>query len=83
MLRDALCVQLLLKSYGRFKNLDPLSFSSHIIFYYDKLSVPPPIGVKGSELDEHFGFPVREAVETVNERFGQSFRACLFSMLSQ
>ena len=66
MLRDALCVQMLLRSYGRFKDLDPLSVSSHIIFYYDNCSVRPPIGIKGSELDEHFGFPVRDAVETVN-----------------
>jgi hypothetical protein len=83
MLRDALCVQMLLKSYGRFKNLDPLSVSSHIIFYYDNWSVRPPIGIKGSELDTHFGFPVRDAVEAVNERFGERFRACLISMLSQ
>ena len=83
MLRDALCVQLLLKSYGRSRGLDPVSVSSHIIFYYDNCSVRPPIGIKGSELDEHFGFPVRDAVETVNERFGERFRACLISMLSQ
>jgi hypothetical protein len=82
MLRDALCVQMLLKSYGRSRNLDPLSVSSHIIFYYDNCSVHPPIGIKGSELDEHFGFPVREAVETVNARFGELFRARLFSMIA-
>ena len=81
MLRDALCVQLLLRSYGRSKNLDPLSVSSHIIFYYDRCSVRPPIGIKGSKLDEHFGFPVRDAVETVNARFGERFRACLWSMI--
>ena len=82
LIRNALCVQLLLKSYGQSKGLDPVSVGSHIIFYYDKLSVPPPIGIKGSELDDHFGFPVRDAVETVNERFGESFRACLISMLA-
>lgn len=81
MLRDALCVQMLLRSYGRLKNLDPLSVGSHIIFYYDNLSVPAPIGIKGSELDTHFGFPVRDAVEAVNERFGERFRACLIAML--
>jgi hypothetical protein len=81
MLRDAICVQLLLRSYGRFKNVDPLSVSSHIIFYYDNCSVRPPIGIKGSELDEHFGFRVRDAIETVNERFGERFRACLWSMI--
>jgi hypothetical protein len=28
-----------------------------------------PFAIKGDELDDHFGFPVREAVETVNNRF--------------
>ena len=74
--------RLLLKSYGQSRGLDPLSVSSHVIFYYGKLSVRPPIGIKGSELDEHFGFPVRDAVETVNERFGESFREYLWSMIT-
>lgn len=78
VLRDALCVQLLLKSYGQSKGLDPTSVSSHVIFYYGKLSVPRPFAIKGSELDEHFGFPVREAVETVNARFKDR----LFSILA-
>ena len=81
MLRDALCVRMLLKSYGRSRNLDPLSVSSHIIFYYDNCSVRPPIGIRGSELDAHFGFPVRDAVETVNAHFGERFRASLCSMI--
>jgi hypothetical protein len=83
LIQNARCVRLLLKSYGQSKGLNPVSVSSHIIFYYDKLSVPPPIGIKGSDLDAHFGFPVRDAVETVNERFGERFRACLMTMLSQ
>ena len=80
-MRNALCVQLLLKSYGQARGLDPSSVSSHVIFYYGKLSVRPPIGLKGSDLDEHFGFPCRDAVETVNEHFGERFRTCLISML--
>ena len=83
IMRNALCVQLLLRSYGQSKDLDPASVSSHVIFYYGKLSVRPPIGIKGNELDEHFGFPCREAVEKVNEPFGERFRACLIAMLSQ
>ena len=83
IMRNALCVQLLLRSYGQSKDLDAASVSSHVIFYYGKLSVRPPIGIKGSELDEHFGFPCREAVERVNERFGERFRACLIAMLAQ
>jgi hypothetical protein len=74
-------MKLLLKSYGQSRGLDPASVGSHVIFYYGKLSLLPPIGIKGSELDAHFGFPVRNAVETVNERFGERFRDCLWSMV--
>jgi hypothetical protein len=82
MIHNALCVRRLLKSYGRSRGLDPTSVGSHIIFYYGLRSeVAPPIGIRGSELDAHFGFPVRDAVETVNARFGERFRACLWSML--
>ena len=82
MMRNALCVQLLLKSYGQSKGLDASSVGSHVIFYYGKLSARPPIGIKGSELDDHFGFPCRDAVEAVKERFAERFRACLISMLA-
>jgi hypothetical protein len=79
VLRDALCVQLLLKSYGQSKGLNPItSVSSHVIFYYGTISVPRPFAIKGSELDEHFGFPVRDAVEAVNARFKDR----LFSILA-
>jgi hypothetical protein len=78
ILRDALCVQLLLKSYGRSRSLDPASVSSHVIFYYGNLSMPRPFAIKGDELDDHFGFPVREAVEAVNSRFKDR----LFSILA-
>jgi hypothetical protein len=78
ILRDALCLQLLLKSYGHSRSLDPASVSSHVVFYYGKLSVPRPFAIKGSELDQHFGFPVRDAVEAVNDRFKDR----LFSILA-
>jgi hypothetical protein len=32
-------------------------------------SLPPPLAISGDELDEHFQFPVREAVEVVNAYF--------------
>jgi hypothetical protein len=30
------------------RGLDPASVGSHVIFYYDKLSLPPPIGIKAA-----------------------------------
>jgi hypothetical protein len=49
-----------------------------VIVYYGVLSLPPPFAIRGSELNGHFGFPVKDAVETVNDRF----KARLFSILS-
>ena len=49
--------------------LAPGTSQTHIIFYYGLLSLPPPLAISGDELDEHFQFPVREAVEVVNAYF--------------
>lgn len=83
MLRNALCVQLLLRSYAQTKGLSPASVGSHVIFYYGNLSVAPPIGIKGDELDAHFGVPCVDAIETVNTHFGDRFRATLYEMITQ
>jgi hypothetical protein len=78
MLRDVLCVQVLLKSYGKQRDLDVKGVSSHVICYYGKCSIPKPFAITGSELDEHFGWPVQEAVDEVNSYFGKR----LFLILS-
>jgi hypothetical protein len=54
MLRDTLCVQVLLKSYGKQRGYDVNAAFSHIIFYYGKCSIPKPFSVTGAELDQHF-----------------------------
>jgi hypothetical protein len=41
----------------------------HVIFYYGLLSLPRPLAISGDDLDEHFQFPVREAIELVNAYF--------------
>jgi hypothetical protein len=78
MIRDMLCVQVLLKSYGKHRGHDANGALSHIIFYYGKCSIPKPFSITGTELDQHFGWPVRDAVEEVNEYF----RGRLFSILA-
>ena len=78
MLRDVLCVQVLLKSYGKQRGLDVKEAFSHIIFYYGQCSIPKPFSLIGSELDEHFGWPVQAAVEEVNAYF----QSRLFAILS-
>lgn len=69
MLRDALCTQLLLKSYAKSRNFRPRKVVSHFIFYYGKRSIPTPFGLIGSEIDGHFGFSIRRKVEAVNKYF--------------
>jgi len=78
MLRDTLCVQVLLKSYGKQRGHDVNAAFSHIIFYYGKCSIPNPFAVTGAELDQHFGWPIFEVVEEVNSYFQER----LFSILS-
>lgn len=78
MLKDILCVQVLLKSYGKERGLDVKEALSHIIFYYGQCSIPKPFCLTGPELDAHFGWPVYDAVEEVNKYF----QSRLFGILS-
>ncbi len=78
MLRDTLCVQVLLKSYGKERGLNVTQAFSHIIFYYGQCSIPKPFSLTGAELDEHFGVPVLEIVEEVNKHY----KARLFAILA-
>jgi hypothetical protein len=69
MLKNTLCIQVLLKSYGKQRGLEPKSAFSHIIFYYGKCSIPKPFSITGAELDQHFSWPIYESVEEVNKYF--------------
>jgi len=78
MLRDVLCFQVLLKSYGKSRSLDVKEAHSYVIFYYGQCSIRKPFSLTGLELDDHFGWKIYEAVEEVNKYFQQR----LFSILS-
>jgi hypothetical protein len=78
MLRDALTIQVLLKSYGKHHSKEAQSAFSHIIFYYGKCSIPKPFAITGAEMDQHFGWPVFDEVEEVNKYF----QGRLFAILS-
>ncbi|MDC1428116.1 hypothetical protein N8156_05335 [Rhodospirillaceae bacterium] len=78
ILRDLLCVQVLLKSYGSKKGFEILSANSQIIFYYGECSVGKPFSLSKDELDKHFGYSVLTEVEEVNEYF----RSKLFDLLT-
>ena len=48
-----------------------------IIFYYGLLSLPKPLAIAGEELDEHFSFPIVEAIEAVNDYFRRRLYALI------
>jgi len=77
MLTDALCIQVLLKSYGNERGHSCDKAFSHVIFYYGKCSMPKPFSITGAELDQHFGWPIYASVEEVNKYF----QSCLFPIL--
>jgi hypothetical protein len=78
ILRDLLCLQVLLKSYGVNRGLDVREARAHIIFYYGQCSIKEPFSLTREQLDDHFGWPVVEAVEAVNSYFKER----LFSILA-
>jgi hypothetical protein len=78
MLRDTLCVQVLLKSYGKERGFDVKQAFSHIIFYYGQCSIPKPFSLVGAELDDHFGWPIYDAVDEVNKHY----KSRLFAILA-
>ncbi len=78
ILRDMLCLQILLRSYGQARGLEVADASAHIIFYYGQCSIRKPFSLTKDELDEHFDWPVLEPVESVNALFKER----LFAILS-
>jgi hypothetical protein len=78
ILRDILCTQILLKSYGRLRDLSVANAESLIIFYYGKCSIGKPFSLTAKELDDHFGYPVQKEVEALNDYF----RKRLFELLT-
>jgi hypothetical protein len=71
-------LRILLKSYGKQRGLDVKEARSHIIFYYGECSIPKPFCLTGEEMHDHFGWPLRDAVEEVN----RYFQSRLFLILS-
>lgn len=66
---ELLRTNMLLLNYGRSMGVDPSKAEARIVFYYGLRSVAEPLSLVGDDLNEHFGFPVLEAVEAINEYF--------------
>jgi hypothetical protein len=66
---DLLRTHMLLADYGRRMGISVSTARSRIVFYYGLLSIPKPLAIAGLELDDHFSFPVVDAIEQVNAYF--------------
>lgn len=77
ILHDTLSTQVLLKSYGEQKGYDVGLAEARLIFYYGVRSLPAPWSLVADELDEHFNFDVRQAIDRVNAYFRESLDAIL------
>jgi hypothetical protein len=69
IMRDLICTHVLLKSYGEGRGHGVDHAEAKIIYYYGVRSVPAPISLVREELDDHFEYPVVDAVEQVNTYF--------------
>ena len=69
LLRDILCAQSLLRSYGKTKGHDASIVEACVICYFGVRALPEPLCLTATELDDHFVFAVSEHVERVNEYF--------------
>ncbi len=69
MTGELLRTNMLLLDYGRSMGVEPSKAEARIIFYYGLRSVPEPLSLVREDLDEHFGFPIQEAIEAINEYF--------------
>lgn len=69
MLRDLLCQEVQLIEYAKTRGLAARNRKVRIIFYYGKRSLPEPYSLTKEDLDEHFGWPIVEAVDEVNYLF--------------
>ena len=77
IMRDLICTHVLLKSYGGGRGHEVDHSEAKIIYYYGVRSIPPPISLVREDLDEHFDYPVVEAVEQVNAYFRDRVHALL------
>lgn len=68
MLRDLVCVQVLMKAYGENSyGLEIASAESRAIFYYGACTVGAPFALTRGDLDAYFGESVVADIEEVND----------------
>lgn len=77
ILGDLLRTHMLLRDYGRKMGIAATTAQARIIFYYGLLSIPKPLALAGTELDEHFTYPVVDSIEEVNAYFRKRLHALI------
>jgi len=73
---NLIAVQLLLKNYGKSKNLDVKKAKSFIVSHYNSQLLPAKwkrLEVNGNNINEHFGRPVKEQLLLGEEYFQKEF----------
>ena len=77
LLRDILCTQSLLRSYGVSRGYNSSIVEARVICYFGVRALPNPLCLVGDELDDHFVFPIKSQVERVNLYFRERLHALL------
>ncbi|QPH53812.1 hypothetical protein [Pontivivens ytuae] len=83
ILRDVLCTQSLLRSYGSATGLDISIAEARVICYFGVRALPPPLSLVAEDLDDHFVFSVKSHVERVNQYFQEQLYMLLEGINSQ
>ncbi len=84
MLRDLLCTQVVLKSYGDHQlDVQCASAHSHVIIYYGAETLGAPFTLTRDDMDDHFGVPIVEQVEEVNAYYRSRVEELLESQPGQ
>jgi hypothetical protein len=77
ILGELVRTQMLLASYSASHGLDTVEAEAYVIFYYGVQSIPQPYSLVADDLDAHFEFAVRDAVELVNNRLSNALHAMI------
>lgn len=77
ILNELLRVQMHLAGYARSMGFSFETAEAHIIFYYGLRSIPEPFSLIAEDLDDHFHFPVLDAMEAVNHQFREGLHALI------
>lgn len=75
VVRDLICAQIQLRSYGASRNLLVRTCSAHLISYYGREEQAGDWTLDRTQLDQHFGVPVLAQIEEINEYYRSKVEA--------